>query len=174
MPHRSTAETASLPPVTTIGVISDTHGLVRPQVRARFSGCARIIHAGDLDDRETLQRLTCFGTLTVVRGNCDRGPWADGLQELELVSVEGHTLCVVHALENLTLDVKAAGLSAVVFGHTHQACNEVRDGILYFNPGSAGPARYGKPITLGKLHVDQDGIRGEIVPLPASEPVPWR
>ena len=158
----------------TIGVISDTHGLLRPQVRAHFSGCARIIHAGDLDNRETLQRVTTLGEVTVVRGNCDRGPWAERLPSFELVVVEGHTLCVLHTLEDLTLDLAAAGVSAVVYGHTHVPRSEVRDGILYFNPGSAGPPRYGKPITLGKLHLGPDGIRGELIPLLSPDPSPWR
>jgi hypothetical protein len=154
--------------MATIGVISDTHGLLRPEVRAHLAGCGRIIHAGDLDNRETLQRVICLGEVTVVRGNCDRGPWAEGLSEVELVTVEGQTICVVHALESLTLDPRAAGASAVVFGHTHVPHNESRDGILYFNPGSAGPGRYGKPIAFGKLHIDQAGIRGEIITLPCA------
>lgn len=174
MRRRLPAETASFAGLTTIGVISDTHGLWRPQMRAHFSGCSRFIHAGDLDTRETLQRVTCLGEVTVVRGNCDRGPWAEGLPRFELVVVEGHTLCVLHALEDLTPDLATAGISAVIHGHTHVPRNELRDGILYFNPGSAGPPRHGKPITLGRLHVGPEGIRGEIIPLVPPDASPWR
>jgi uncharacterized protein len=158
--------------MATIGVISDTHGLLRPEVRVHLAGCGRIIHAGDLDNRETLQRVICLGEATVVRGNCDQGRWAQGLPDFELVTVEGLTICVVHALESLPLDPRAAGASAVVFGHTHVPLNESRDGILYFNPGSAGPVRYGKPIALGKLHIDATKIRGEIITLPCSAGLP--
>ncbi len=151
--------------MATIGVISDTHGLLRPEVRAHLAQCDRIIHAGDLDDRETLQRVSLLRDVTIVRGNCDRGPWAQNLRDFELLAVEGQTICVVHVLDSLSFDLQAAGVSAVVFGHTHVPHNETRSGILYFNPGSAGPARYGKPVTLGKLHVDQRGIRGEVIAL---------
>ncbi len=151
--------------MVTIGVLSDTHGLLRPEVRAHLADCDRIIHAGDLDSRETLQQLTVLGSLTVVRGNCDRGPWAHNLRDFELVTVEGHTICVVHALESLSIDLKAAKVGAVVFGHSHIPHNESRDGILYFNPGSAGPPRFGKPISMGRLNVDAGGLRGELIPL---------
>jgi putative phosphoesterase len=157
--------------MATIGVISDTHGLLRPEVRARLADCDRIIHAGDIDNRETLQRLTVLGSVTVVRGNCDRGAWAANLSNFELVTVGEHTLCVVHNLDDLpsfSLDLQATKVSAVVFGHSHLPHNESRDGILYFNPGSAGPPRFGKPISMGKLHVDQSGVRGEIVALTPS------
>ncbi len=167
------AETASLAGMATIAVISDTHGLLRPEVLARLPGCGRIIHAGDLDNRETLQRVISLGDVTVVRGNCDHGPWAKALPDFELVRMEGQTICVVHALESLTLDLRAAGVSAVVFGHTHVPHNESRDGILYFNPGSAGPARYGKPIAFGRLHVDEGSVRGEIITLPSAARPPW-
>jgi hypothetical protein len=154
--------------MATIGVISDTHGLLRPEVRARLADCDRIIHAGDIDNRETLQRLTILGSVTVVRGNCDRGTWAANLSDFELVTVDGHTLCVVHdvqALPSLGLDLQTAKVSAVIFGHSHVPHNESRDGILYFNPGSAGPPRFGKPISMGKLYVDPSGVRGEILAL---------
>lgn len=156
--------------MTTIGVISDTHGLWRPELRAHFADCERIIHAGDLDDRQTLQRTNLLTNVTIVRGNCDRGSWAQHLPDFELITVEGHTICVVHALESLALDLRAAGVSVVVYGHTHQPRNESQNGILYFNPGSAGPARYGKPIAIGKLRIDEAGVRGEIITLSAPDP----
>jgi putative phosphoesterase len=156
--------------MATIGVISDTHGLLRPEVRVHFADCRRIIHAGDFDNRETLQRVICLGEVTVVRGNCDRGPWAQSLPEFELTTVEGHTICVVHTLETLRLDLRATDVSVVVFGHSHVPHNESRDGILYFNPGSAGPPRFTGPITLGKLHIEPGNVRGEIITLPPARP----
>jgi putative phosphoesterase len=151
--------------MSVLGVLSDTHGLLRSEVHAHFAGVDRIIHAGDLEGPETLRRLATIAEVTAVRGNCDRGTWARALPECELLVVEGHSICVVHALEFLSLDPKAAGVSAVVFGHTHLPHNELRDGVLYFNPGSAGPARYGKPSTIGKLYLDQGVVRGEIITL---------
>jgi uncharacterized protein len=151
--------------VAILGVLSDTHGLLRPEVGAHFSGVDRIIHAGDLDDAETLRRVAAMAELTAVRGNCDRGVWANQLPEMVFLQLEGHTICVVHALPSLTLDPAAAGISVVVFGHTHVPHNESRGSVLYFNPGSAGPIRSGKPTTIGKLQVEAREVRGEIIRL---------
>ena len=148
-----------------LGVLSDTHGLLRPEAAAHLAGVDRIIHAGDLEDTETLRRLATIAEVTAVRGNCDRGKWAKALRECEVFAIAGHTVCVVHALESLPRDPIAAGVSVVVFGHTHVPHNRVRDGVLYFNPGSAGPARLGKPITVGKLYLEPDAVRGEIIAL---------
>ena len=149
--------------VATIGVISDTHGLLRPEARAVLASVDRIIHAGDFDDRRTLQWLTTMGEVTAVKGNCDRGSWTDTLADHQLITVEGITICVVHAIESLTFDPRSRGISVVISGHTHQPCKEWQDGVLYFNPGSAGPPRLGKPISMGKLHIRPDGISGEII-----------
>ena len=151
--------------VAILGVISDTHGLLRPEARAALASVDRIIHAGDIDDRRTLQWLSTIAEVTAVRGNCDRGAWASALPDHDLITVEGFTICVVHDLEHLTVDPRAEGISAVVCGHTHQPRKEVLDGVLYFNPGSAGPRRYGRPVSLGKLHVGPDGVSGEIIVL---------
>ncbi len=154
--------------MATITVISDTHGLLRAEARAHLAEGGRIIHAGDIDNEETLRQVAGLGPLTVVRGNCDRGPWAVRLPRIELLTVEGHVLCVVHNLAELDLDVGQAGVRAVVFGHSHVPCNERRDGVLYFNPGSAGPPRFGRPVTMGKLHLEAGKIHGEIIPLPTT------
>jgi uncharacterized protein len=159
--------------MATLAVISDTHGLLRPEVRPQLHGVDGILHAGDLDDQQTLRRLHTIGKVTAVRGNSDRGAWAHALPEFEMLTIEGHTICVVHALESLTLDLKAAGISVVVFGHTHLPHNRWRDGILFFNPGSAGPVRYGKPVAMGKLHLGPGAIRGEIIPLAGLDGMPW-
>ena len=151
--------------VTTLGVISDTHGLLRPEARAVFASVDRIIHAGDLDDRMVLQMLGCLAPLTVVRGNCDRGTWARTLPEHATVTVDGFAIHVIHDVCQIAVDAKADGIAVVIGGHTHRPCNELRDGVLYFNPGSAGPRRYGCPVSLGKLHIGPQGVRGEIITL---------
>jgi len=148
-----------------VGVLSDTHGLLRPELRVHFGGVDRIIHAGDFDDAQTLSHLAGMAELTAVRGNCDRGAWANPLPEIDFLPLAGHTICVVHSLHSLALDLAAARISVVVFGHTHVPHNESRGGILYFNPGSAGPIRPGKPTTIGKLHFEHGKVRGEIIQL---------
>ena len=157
--------TARVGLVATIGVISDTHGLLRREARAALASVDRIIHAGDIDDRATLQWLSTLGPVTAVRGNCDRGSWADTLPEQQRLTVDGVTLHVVHAIEHLTFDPQSQGVSVVISGHSHQPRKELYDGVLYFNPGSAGPRRFGRPVSLGKLHIGSDGIRGEIIVL---------
>ena len=155
-------------PVTTIGVVSDTHGLLRPEARAALASVDRIIHAGDFDDRRTMQWLCTMAELTAVRGNCDRGSWASTLPDHALITVEGISIYVVHAIEHLTFDPKAQGIAVVISGHTHQPHKELQDGVLYLNPGSAGPRRYGRPISLAKLHVGPDGVSGEIIILASA------
>jgi len=155
--------------VATIGIISDTHGLLRPEARAALSSVDRIIHAGDLDDRRTMQWLCAMAELTAVRGNCDRGSWASTLPDHALITVEGISIYVVHAIEHLTFDPKAQGIAVVISGHTHQPRKELQDGVLYLNPGSAGPRRYGRPISLAKLHVSPAGVSGEIIILAGAD-----
>jgi putative phosphoesterase len=154
--------------VATLGVISDTHGLLRPEARAQLASVSRIIHAGDIDDRRILQWLTALGQVSAVRGNCDRGSWASALPDHDIITVEGFSIYVIHDLAQITIDPKAAGIAAVVCGHSHQPRCEVRDGVLYFNPGSAGPRRFGRPVSLGKLHVGPGGVSGEIITLADS------
>ena len=150
---------------TTVGVISDTHGLLRPKALAALTGAAHIIHAGDIEDRETLSVLRGLAPVTAVRGNCDRGPLASELPRETVVTIDGVRIAVVHELGNLTLDAKAAGLAAVVSGHTHMPACEVRDGILYFNPGSAGPRRSDKPASVGRLRIEAGQVSGETIVL---------
>jgi putative phosphoesterase len=151
--------------VTTLGVISDTHGLLRPEARAALRSVDRIIHAGDVDEPVVLQMLVTLAPLTVVRGNMDRGGWARRLPEATTLEVAGVAIHVVHDLGSMTVDLAAGGIAVVVHGHTHRPRNEVVGSVLYFNPGSAGPQRYGCPVTLGKLHIAPDGVRGEIISL---------
>lgn len=152
--------------VTILGVISDTHGLLRPEARNALEGVDRILHAGDVDDPMTLTLLRAWApSLTVVRGNMDRGPWARMLPDALTVTVDGFTLYLVHDVAHAPPDPQADGIAAVLSGHSHRPANEVRDGVLYFNPGSAGPRRHGCGVSVGKLHLDANGIRGEIIPI---------
>jgi uncharacterized protein len=151
--------------VAILGVIADTHGLLRPEVRTALASVDRILHAGDLDDRRTWQWLATLAPLSVVRGNCDRGAWAAGLPDHETIQVDGFVIHMLHDLGRLAIDPAAAGIGVVVHGHTHQPQSEVRGGVLYFNPGSAGPRRHGVPVSLGLLHLSSGGVRGQVITL---------
>src|SRR5205807_828884 len=129
-----------------IGVISDTHGLLRPQALAALRGSALIIHAGDVGDPAILAALGEIAPVFAVRGNVDRGAWANDLPASELVEFEQHSIYVLHDLGELDLDPASAGLHAVISGHSHRPSIETKRGVLYFNPGSAGPRRFDLPI----------------------------
>ena len=148
-----------------IGVISDTHGLLRPEAFAALQGSDRIIHAGDIGDPVILDRLAEIAPVTAVRGNVDREAWAKSIAETELLEVDGASIYILHILENLDLQPKAAGIQAVIYGHSHVPKQEMKDGVLYFNPGSAGPRRFQLPVSVGKLIVDAGKIRSEIIQL---------
>jgi putative phosphoesterase len=149
----------------TIGVISDTHGLLRPEAIVALKACERIIHAGDVGDPQILDRLRAIAPTCAVRGNVDTGTWASALPLTEVVEVEALQLYVLHNLSDLDLDPKAAGFAAVISGHTHRPLAEMRDQVLYVNPGSAGPRRFRLPIALARLHVDGSRLSHEIVEL---------
>ncbi len=148
-----------------IGVISDTHGLLRPQAVDALRGSARIIHAGDVGDPAILSKLSEIAPVVAVRGNVDRGGWAKTLPLTNLLEVEGVTIYILHNLENLDLKPEAARFAAVIYGHSHIPKHEVKNGVLYFNPGSAGPKRFRLPVTLGKLIITDGQIEGQIVQL---------
>lgn len=150
----------------TIGVISDTHGLLRPEALEALRGSDYIIHAGDIGDPGILKKLTAVATVTAVRGNVDRELWAREVPDTEVLDVAGASIYVLHNLKTLDLKPEAAGFAAVVSGHTHIPKQESRHGVLYFNPGSAGPKRFRLPITVGRLMVEAGRLRGEIVSLP--------
>jgi len=149
----------------TVGVISDTHGLLRSEAIAVLSGCELILHAGDIGDERVLAALREIAPTFAVRGNNDRGVWAEALPIREAVEVGKHILYVVHELGELDLDPRAAGFAAVISGHSHRPLAERRDGLLFLNPGSAGPRRFKLPITLAKLRVEDESIAPEIVEL---------
>ena len=151
--------------VHTLGVISDTHGLVRPEALNALAGVERIVHAGDIGSSAVLAALERVAPVTAVRGNNDREAWAKKIPETEVVEVGGVSLYLLHDLHELDLEPRAAGFAAVISGHSHQPKLEERDGVLYLNPGSAGPRRFKLPISLAKLTIDKKRVRAELVTL---------
>jgi putative phosphoesterase len=151
-----------------VGVISDTHGLLRPAALAALRPAAMVIHAGDIGKPAILEALRDIGPLSAVRGNIETQCWAAGLPEQTVVTAGNHKILVLHDVSQLTVDPVAAGLAAIVFGHSHKPSVEERAGVLYLNPGSAGPRRFRLPVTLAYLHVTPKSLRAEIIPLPVS------
>jgi putative phosphoesterase len=147
---------------TVIGVISDTHGLLRPEALTALRGSHRIIHAGDVGSPKILEQLTTIAPVTAVRGNIDKDAWARKLPETEVFEIAGLSIYILHDLSKLDLRPQAAGFAAVISGHSHVPKQETRDGVLYFNPGSAGPRRFNLPVTLGRLVIASGGVRAEI------------
>lgn len=151
--------------VFSIGVLSDTHGLLRPEAVEALRGSQHIIHAGDVGSLEILAELSAIAPLTAIRGNVDKGEWARHLPETQVLEIGGISIYVLHDLEQLDLKPKAAGFAVVVSGHSHVSKQETRDGVLYFNPGSAGPRRFKLPVTVGRLTVVAGRLCAEIVHL---------
>jgi len=148
-----------------IGVISDTHGLLRPEALEALAGAKLLIHAGDIGGPDVLPALARLAPVEAVRGNVDTEAWARSLPETAVVEFQGRTFYVLHDLSQLDLDPRAAGFNAVISGHSHVPANEMCNGVLYFNPGSAGPRRFRLPVTVGRLWVSSTGIKAEIVVL---------
>lgn len=148
-----------------IGVISDTHGLLRPEAAEALRGSHHIIHAGDVGDPEILLQLSAIAPVTAIRGNVDKAAWARKLPETEAVEIGGISIYVLHDLAKLDLKPDAAGFQVVIYGHSHVPKQERRNGVLYFNPGSAGPRRFNLPVTIGKLVIADREMSGEIVAL---------
>lgn len=140
-----------------VGVISDTHGLLRPEALELLRGSEHILHAGDMGAPEIVPELEKIAPVTAIRGNVDVQAWAQRYPATEVVELGGATFYLIHDVNALDLDPKAAGFTAVISGHSHQHRQETRSGVLYFNPGSAGPRRFNLPITLGRLRVS-DGV----------------
>ena len=151
--------------VHTLGVISDTHGLLRPEAVAALAGVERIVHAGDIGSPDVLAALERIAPVSAVRGNNDRDAWAAAIPETEVIEIGGVSLYVLHDLHELDLDPRAAGFVAVIAGHSHQPRQEERDGVLYFNPGSAGPRRFRLPISLGRLTIAGGRVTGSLMTL---------
>lgn len=150
-----------------IGVISDTHGLLRPEALEAMAGVEHIIHAGDIGNPDIVPRLTEIAPVTAIRGNVDRQAWARELQPWEVVQLAGRTIYAIHNLGDLNLDPAAAEIAMVVSGHSHRPKIETVDGVLHLNPGSAGPRRFRLPVTLALVNISAEAIRPENVELVA-------
>jgi uncharacterized protein len=148
-----------------IGIISDTHGLLRPEAVERLAGVDHIIHAGDIGRPDVISDLRRIAPVTAVRGNVDRDEWAAGYAQTELVKLGGRFFYVLHNRAELDVDPVAAGIDVVVSGHSHQPKIETVDGVVYLNPGSAGPRRFSLPIALATLDLSGDAIRPRILKL---------
>lgn len=148
-----------------IGLISDTHGLLRPEAVAALRGCAQIIHAGDIGKPQVLDGLRAIAPLEAIRGNIDTADWAQVLPERLDLRIEGLTLHVLHDLKQLDIDPLAAGVDVVIAGHSHKPKVERRDGVLYVNPGSAGPRRFSLPISLALLELNDGQAQVELISL---------
>lgn len=148
-----------------VGLISDTHGLLRAEAMAFLQGCDRIVHGGDIGDAGVLEQLSLLAPVTAVRGNNDRGAWADALAETELFNVGGVSIYALHDLAQLDIEPSAAGVHVVVSGHSHKPSVERRGGVLYVNPGSAGPRRFSLPISIADLTITGDSVAARVVTL---------
>ena len=152
-----------------VGLISDTHGLLRQEALAALDGCRHIIHAGDIDTPDVLEKLRRLAPVTVVRGNNDRGTWADSIPVLDVVEFGAVSIYVRHDQAELDIDPLAAGFQVMVFGHSHRPIVETRDGVLFVNPGSAGPRRFKLPVAVGELLIAGDRVDARIIELIARE-----
>jgi uncharacterized protein len=148
-----------------VGVISDTHGLLRPQAIGALKGSDLIIHAGDVGTPDVIEALRAIAPAFIVRGNVDTGSWAARLPITELVEVGGLLIHVLHDIAQLDFDPADAGFSAVVFGHSHQPSIDTRNGVLFLNPGSAGPRRFKLPVTVARIRAAEEQLHPEIVEL---------
>jgi uncharacterized protein len=146
----------------TIGVISDTHGLLRWEAEAALASVDHIIHAGDVGTPDILERLQRIAPVTAVRGNNDKGQWAEPLPATAIVDICGRRLYVVHDIAKLDVDPVADGIAAIIAGHSHKPAVSEKDGVLFVNPGSAGPRRFTLPIAIAKLFIGEGAIRAEI------------
>ncbi len=152
-----------------IGIISDTHGLLRPEAEQCLAGVAHIIHAGDIGRPEVIAGLSRIAPVIAIRGNVDTAEWAARYPDMKTVRLGGRAIHVLHDVHELKLDPVASGIDVVISGHSHQPGIETIDGVLYLNPGSAGPRRFSLPITLATLELSSSGIRPVIHQLGAAK-----
>lgn len=149
--------------MTRVGLISDTHGLVRPSALASLAGCDRILHAGDICDPDVLAALATIAPVLAVRGNNDIGDWADALDDEAIVEIDGVRIAMIHDLARH--DASRGDVRVVVSGHSHKPLVTERGGVLYVNPGSAGPRRFSLPISMGVLRIARGTCTAEVVTL---------
>jgi uncharacterized protein len=148
---------------TIIGILSDTHGLVRPEVETALSGCHQILHAGDVGDGQVLKRLKRIAPVMAVRGNMDRGSWSHTLPSTEMVEIGGVYFYMLHDLHRLDLDPSAAGIHVVISGHTHQPEIFQKNSVTYLNPGSAGQRRFDYPVSVAIVRIENGAMIPRIV-----------
>jgi uncharacterized protein len=148
-----------------IGLISDTHGLLRPEALAALQGCDHIVHGGDIGNAAILQALAGLAPLTAVRGNNDGGDWASSVPETAVLTIGNISVYVLHDLKQLDIDPVAAGMRVVVAGHSHRPKINQHGGVLFVNPGSAGPRRFALPVTVAELVIDDTAVSARIVEL---------
>ena len=151
-----------------VGVISDTHGLLRPEAVRALAGSQFIVHGGDIGDEAILRTLAAIAPVTVVRGNTDYEAWARRLPPTAVLDAGGVRIYAVHDIEKLDIDPRAAGVNVVVFGHSHRPGIEHRDGVMYLNPGSAGPRRFNLPVTIARLTIENGNATADIVEIVPS------
>jgi uncharacterized protein len=150
-----------------VGLISDTHGLVREEALAALRGCDHILHAGDIDIPDVIMKLRDLAPVTVVRGNNDRGAWANEIPVYEVMEFGEVSVYVRHDESELDIDPRAAGFRVMMFGHSHKPRIEMRDGVLFVNPGSAGPRRFKLPVAVGELLITGAQVEARIIELGA-------
>lgn len=146
-----------------VGVISDTHGLLRPEALAALRGSDYIIHAGDVGDPAILDKLAEVAPVTAVRGNVDHGAWAQKIPATNVLEIGEVSIYVLHSIQELDVKPEAAKFAAVVYGHSHVPKQEMKNGVLYFNPGSAGPRRFKLPVSVGRLTIEGGKIKAKIL-----------
>jgi putative phosphoesterase len=149
----------------TLGVISDTHGLLRPEAVVALRSSDHILHAGDVGSPEILDALAKIAPVIAIRGNIDTGAWAHSLPETEVLELGGVSVYVLHDCGQLDLKPEAAGFRVIVYGHSHRPKIEENNGVLYFNPGSAGPRRFNLPVSVGRLSIEAGNVRAELIQL---------
>lgn len=152
-------------PAFVVGVISDTHGLIRPSALDALAGADLILHAGDIGGKDVVLALERMAPVRLVRGNTDLEPWSRTLPERDLVEVGQHKILVLHDLASLALEPRENGISVVVSGHSHKPKQGLQRGVLYFNPGSAGPRRFSLPISVGRLTLRGESVEGDLITL---------
>jgi putative phosphoesterase len=156
-----------------IGIISDTHGLLRPQALEALEGVDMILHAGDIGNQQVLDGLNTIAPVVAVRGNNDKGDWAQALPDWEVVEVGGVSMYMLHDVKEIEISPSGAGFQVVVSGHSHQPSVEKRRGVLFVNPGSAGPRRFTLPVSLAHLHIAGTKVEANIIELSVMESSPW-
>jgi putative phosphoesterase len=148
-----------------IGIIADTHGLLRDEAIEILKTCDCIVHAGDIGSPTILKKLKSIAPTFAIRGNIDKGFWSKKLPDTDVVKIEKRVLYLIHSLNELDLDPAAADFDAVISGHSHVPKGFVKNGVLYFNPGSAGPKRFRLPVTMGRITLRHGRIDNEILKL---------